>query len=151
MMEKFGLIKREKTKNTYKLTLTYGSSSNDNVLKFEKKPTPQDYKDLKLKNKQFTMKQQDKQYTRFQKAIALNEKGKISEAIEILESIMYKEGLIVVGVTWPFVLSNIYYKNKMYDECLRYLDFIKVDPKINKGKIKELQAKIFKYKDKHIS
>lgn len=96
------------------------------------------------------LKKQDKQIAEINKATTLEKEGKIDEAIGILERIMYKEGLLINGVKWPFILSEIYIKNKMYDKCWKYLSFIYTEFPTHHGKIREIQAKILKAEKKYL-
>lgn len=103
-----------------------------------------------LKDTHTILEKQDKQFFEFNKARTLAKEGMIEEAISILEKIMYEEGLILNGVTWPFVLSEIYLKNKMYDKCWKYLNFIYSEFPIHHGKVREIQAKILNAEKKFI-
>ncbi len=66
---------------------------------------------------------QDQQMEDFRRAIQLADEGNVEEAISIAEKIMYEDGLLVRGVTWPFILLDLYIKNKMYNKCWKYLNF----------------------------
>ncbi len=96
------------------------------------------------------LKKQDDQIELFHKAMKIADEGNIDKAIAMLEKIMYEDGLVVQGVSWPFILSDIYYKNKMYNQCWKYLNFIYGKfPYIN-DKIREMQSKILIKENKFI-
>jgi hypothetical protein len=95
-------------------------------------------------------KKQNKQMSEFNTARVLAKEGKVNDAIEILERIMYKDGLVIRGVGWPFILSDIYIKNKMYDKCWKYLDYLSVEHIASCDKIREIQAKILKIEKKFL-
>jgi hypothetical protein len=97
-----------------------------------------------LREAQEKLKKQDQQINEFNKAESLESEGKINEVIKILEKIMYENGLIVNGVKWPFILADIYYKNKMYDKCWKYLNFIHSENIGEFHKIRDYQVKISK-------
>ena len=95
------------------------------------------------KNPKNFQKLQDKQYEEFRKAQELAEESKTDKAIEILEKIFYKDGYVGRGA-WPLMLPNIYMKNKMYDKCWKYLNFISAKKIGRQDIIRDLQAKIHK-------
>ncbi len=96
------------------------------------------------------IKKQTKQYDELRKAGELIDEGKSDEAINILEKIFYKDGYIGRGFSWPDMLSNIYMKNKMYDKCWKYLNYISAKGIGRQHIIRELQAKIHKAEGRHL-
>lgn len=90
------------------------------------------------------LKKQDAQFELFNKAKALASDGEVDKSINILEKIMYKDGLLLNGVKWPFVLADLYYKNGMYDKCWKYLNFLSSKNIGQPQKIRDYQAKISK-------
>lgn len=90
------------------------------------------------------LKKQDAQFELFNKAKSFAANGEIDKGIDILERIMYKDGLLINGVKWPFILADIYYKNSMYDKCWRYLNFLSSKNIGQPQKIRDYQAKISK-------
>lgn len=104
----------------------------------------------KSKQLQEERKKQDKQCAAMRSAKELAENGKAKQAISILEKIMYQDGLVVRGVTWPFILADIYYKNNMRDECWKYLVFLSTQFPAVIDKTRAMQAKILKKERKYI-
>lgn len=95
------------------------------------------------------------QSDQFAEARALADEGKLSEAIAIVEGTMYQDGLRIRGVTWPFVLSDLYIKAGRYDDCWRYLNWLtannpKWSPTGEIRKIKEVQAKVLRLEGRHL-
>lgn len=98
----------------------------------------------------FTNDEQDRQYDALRRAQVLGKEGKLEEAIAIAEKVMYEEGCICMGVTWPFILSELYLKNNMNDECWKYLNFISVVFPDEQSKIDDVRVKILKTEGKHL-
>lgn len=111
--------------------------------------TPENTKKIfKQLNEQ--LKEQDSQIEAFNKAKQLAAEGKAAEAISIVEKIMYEEGLLIIGVTWPFILSDLYLKNNMNNECWKYLNYIVPKYPEMQDKIDEVRVKILKKEGKHL-
>jgi tetratricopeptide (TPR) repeat protein len=105
---------------------------------------------INSKSLQDELKKQDKQYASMRKAKELADNGEVKEAICILEKIMYKDGMVVRGVTWPFILADIYYRNNMLDDCWKYLNFLFTEFPNVQDKTRAMQAKILKKEKKYI-
>ncbi|NLA23813.1 MAG: hypothetical protein GX879_02495 [Bacteroidales bacterium] len=90
------------------------------------------------------LKKQDIQFERMKNAQTLIQEEKYDEAISILEHIMFKEGLVVNGVSWPFILADAYYKSKSFDKCWQYLQFLEDKFPIHNSKIHSFRAKVRK-------
>jgi hypothetical protein len=106
--------------------------------------------DEMMKKMNRSLKEQDRQLTKFKKAEELEKEGKVEEAISILEDICFKEGIIVNGTTWPFILPKIYLKHGMNDKCWAYLNYIFDKGWTTTDKIRDLQATILKNEKKYI-
>ena len=108
----------------------------------------EDSEDLKLsylENKKILVKQ-DEQHSEFLKAQELIDDGKLKEGITILEKIMYEDGLVMVGRSWPTLLGEVYYKQNMIDECEKYIDFIYKEFPKHRDKTEQLKVKLEKKK-----
>lgn len=90
------------------------------------------------------LKKQDEQFEEMQKAQVFIKEKEYDEAINILERIMYKEGLVVNGVTWPMLLADAYYKAGRNDDCWKYLNFLSTNFPESGKKIVDLRMKISK-------
>jgi len=99
------------------------------------------------------LKKQDEQYSALRRAQQLGEEGKIDEAINIAEKIVYEEGLVVRGVTWPFILSDLYLKRNMNDKCWKYFNYLLTHhPQMHdmQDKFDEVRVKILKQEGRHL-
>lgn len=93
---------------------------------------------------------QDQQIEDFSKAETLAKEGSVDEAIKIIERIMHDEGLVVNGVRWPFVLSDIYIQQKMYDKGFKYLSFVYENFPDSRARARVDQARILKAEKRHL-
>jgi len=103
-----------------------------------------------LAHHQKLIKTVDGQIEALRKAEQVAAEGKTAEAISIAEKIMYEEGLLVKGVSWPLILANLYLTNNMTDNCWKYLDFITSKHPDMQEKISEIRVKILKKEGKHL-
>ncbi len=93
-------------------------------------------------------KKRDKQLEKFRLAQDLEKNGKSEEAIKIVEKIMYEESIMVDG-KWPMMLANLYFKNKLYDQCYRHLNMVNDRFILNRVESNDMQAKIHKIEGRH--
>jgi len=125
------------------------STNNNNDKNESSKDTNNSITESNFEDTKKRIEKQDKQILQFKKAEEYAKNGKVEKAIDILERIMYEEGLVINGVRWPFILYDIYYKNKMYDKCWQYLNFVLNNFPEHKGKVRERQAKVLKAEKKY--
>jgi len=102
-----------------------------------------------LKEQDKKIKKQDEQINALRKAEEFGNEGKIDEAISIAEKVMYEEGLLVKGAKWPYILSDLYLKKNMHNECWKYLNFLTPKLPNDQDKICEIRTKILKKEGKH--
>ena len=89
------------------------------------------------------LKRQDKQLKILEQARKKIETANLEEGIAIIEDITYNQGgIIFPGISWPMYLADVLYKNKMYDRCWKYLNYISLTHLDCLPKIKKLQSKI---------
>ena len=90
------------------------------------------------------LKIQDLQFAKLKEAKENIKNKDYDKANIIIEEIMYKEGLIVNGVTWPLLLAESYFKLGEFDKCWRYLQLIYNKYNDLRNKINEYRVKIRK-------
>lgn len=101
-----------------------------------------DFYNLLATDSNMLEKLQDQQFEDFQKTLQMIKDKDFSHAIPILERIMFEDGLLVRGSKWPFVLSDAYLKDKQYNKCWKYTNFL-LNQKIGQEqKIRLIQSKI---------
>ena len=90
---------------------------------------------------------QDKQLQAAQKAEAEYKETKdANKLVEFWEGLS-NEGILLRGVSWPFKLTDAYYKAKRYDDAWRELNKLVMNPDTRK-KARQWQIKILKKEKK---
>lgn len=97
-----------------------------------------------------TLAKQDKQLLAAQKAGAEYKATKDADRLVSFWEKMTKEGIVLNGVTWPFKLTDAYYKAKRYDDAWRTLNALTVRPD-TRNKARQWQIKILKKEKKDYS
>lgn len=92
---------------------------------------------------------QDRQIAAIHKA-ATDFKDDLDAHIAFWEDLLTTEGLLVNGVKWPFIIVDLYYKAKRYDDAWRVLNRLVLDPHLNK-KARQWQIRILKKEKKDYS
>ena len=135
--------KIEENENIRKQTVKEIVKDNKNFLREEYKI--QQEKDFEKQDRMTDslLKRQDKQLKILEQARKKIETGNLEEGIAIIEDITYNQGgIIFPGISWPMYLADVLYKNKMYDRCWKYLNYISLTHLDCLPKIKKLQSKI---------
>ncbi len=90
-----------------------------------------------------------KQYEQIEKARWLINDSNYSEAIAILENIMFKEGYQCLNQSNPLMLLRAYYDNQMYEKAWQYINFLSDDYPTIERKIKEYRILISTAEGRH--
>ena len=110
-----------------------------------------DWYDKEMQEQQRLLKRQDNQILAIQKAEAEYKETKDADKlVAFWENLIKTEGILLNGVSWPFKLTEAYYRAKRYDNAWRELDKLSMNPRLRK-KARQWQIKILKKEKKDYS
>ena len=93
-----------------------------------------------------SLRSQDKQIAAINKA-GVDYKDDLDTHIKFWEDLLATDGILVNGVSWPFIIVDLYYKAKRYDDAWRVLDELVSDPLLTK-KARQWQIRVLKKEKK---
>lgn len=97
-----------------------------------------------------TLAKQDKQLAAVLKAEAEYKETKDADKLVLFFERMTKEGWTLQGVSWPFKLTDAYYRAGRYDDAWRELNELVLNPD-TRDKARQWQIKVLKKEKKDYS